>query len=101
MSHDKTKVSAANSHETFEQAGAADPEVVPKASLRQFTPEYMRREVALPDRRVEIYGQYMRVLLEPNRRHDLGDLIVHTVPTAHGDISASALALVLDSAACG
>lgn len=37
-----------------------------------------------------------RVLLEANRRHDLGDLAVHTVPADHGDISASALALVLD-----
>ena len=37
-----------------------------------------------------------RVLLEPNRRHDLGDLAVHTAPADHGDISASALALVLD-----
>jgi len=38
-----------------------------------------------------------RILLEPNRCHDLGDdLAVHTVPADHGDISASALALVLD-----
>jgi len=37
-----------------------------------------------------------RVLLVPNRRHDLGDLAVHTVPADHGDISASALALVLE-----
>jgi L-ascorbate 6-phosphate lactonase len=37
-----------------------------------------------------------RVLLEPNRRHDLGDLIVHTVPADHGDLSPSALALVVE-----
>ncbi|NQT93838.1 MAG: MBL fold metallo-hydrolase [Lentisphaerae bacterium] len=37
-----------------------------------------------------------RVLLEPNARHDLGDLIVHTAPADHGDISPTALALVLD-----
>ena len=37
-----------------------------------------------------------RVLLEPNRRHDLGDLIVHTVPADHGDISPSALTLLLE-----
>jgi len=37
-----------------------------------------------------------RVLLEPNQRHDLGDLVVHTVPADHGDISASALAMVLE-----
>lgn len=36
-----------------------------------------------------------RVLLEPNQRHDLGDLVVHTVPADHGDISPTALALVL------
>ena len=37
-----------------------------------------------------------RVRLEPNRPHDLGDLVVHTVPADHGDLSPSALALVLD-----
>ncbi len=37
-----------------------------------------------------------RVLLEPNQRHDLGDLVVHTVPADHGDISPTALALVLE-----
>jgi L-ascorbate 6-phosphate lactonase len=37
-----------------------------------------------------------RVLLEPNQRHDLGDLVVHTVPADHGDLSPSALALVLE-----
>ena len=37
-----------------------------------------------------------RVLLEPNRAHDLGDVVVHTVPADHGDYSPSALALVLD-----
>lgn len=37
-----------------------------------------------------------RVVLEPNRRHDLGDLVVHTVPADHGDISPSALALILE-----
>jgi L-ascorbate 6-phosphate lactonase len=37
-----------------------------------------------------------RVLLEANRRHDLGDLVVHTVPADHGDLAPSAVALVLD-----
>lgn len=37
-----------------------------------------------------------RVLLEPNRRHDLGDLAVHTAPADHGDFSPSALAFVLE-----
>ena len=37
-----------------------------------------------------------RVLLGPNQRHDLGDLVVHTVPADHGDISPTALALVLE-----
>ncbi|MGB2614806.1 MAG: MBL fold metallo-hydrolase [Phycisphaerae bacterium] len=37
-----------------------------------------------------------RLVLEPNRRHDLGDLVVHTVPADHGDLSPTALALVLD-----
>jgi L-ascorbate 6-phosphate lactonase len=37
-----------------------------------------------------------RVLLAPNARHDLGDLVVHTAPADHGDISPTALALVLE-----
>jgi L-ascorbate 6-phosphate lactonase len=37
-----------------------------------------------------------RVVLEPDQRYDLGDLVVHTVPADHGDLSPSALALVLD-----
>ena len=36
------------------------------------------------------------VVLDPNNRHDLGDLVVHTVPADHGDLSPTALALVLD-----
>ncbi|MEI7832983.1 MAG: MBL fold metallo-hydrolase [bacterium] len=36
------------------------------------------------------------VLLEPNHHHDLGDLVVHTVPADHGDLSPSALTLLLD-----
>ena len=37
-----------------------------------------------------------RVQLEPNQRHDLGDLVVHGVPADHGDLSPTALALLLD-----
>lgn len=37
-----------------------------------------------------------RVILEPNRRYDFGDLVVHTVPADHGDLSPTALALILD-----
>lgn len=37
-----------------------------------------------------------RVLLEANCRHDLGDLVVHSVPADHGDLSVSALSLLLD-----
>ncbi len=39
-----------------------------------------------------------RVLLEANRRHDLGAATVHTVLADHGDYSPSALAMVLDFA---
>jgi L-ascorbate 6-phosphate lactonase len=37
-----------------------------------------------------------RTLLEANRSHDLGPLVVHTVPADHGDLSATALTLMLD-----
>lgn len=37
-----------------------------------------------------------RLILEANRCYELGDLVVHTVPADHGDLSATALALVLE-----
>jgi len=37
-----------------------------------------------------------QVQLEPSQRHDLGDLVVHAVPADHGDLSPTALALLLD-----
>ena len=37
-----------------------------------------------------------RVLLEPDQRHDLGDLVVHSVPADHSDFSPTALSLLLD-----
>ena len=37
-----------------------------------------------------------QIVLEPNRAHDLGEVVVHTAPADHGDYSPSALALVLE-----
>jgi L-ascorbate 6-phosphate lactonase len=37
-----------------------------------------------------------QVLLGPNQSYDLGGVIVHTAPADHGDLSRSALTLVLD-----
>ena len=37
-----------------------------------------------------------RLVLEPNQRYDLGDLVIHTVPADHGDLSPTALSFVLD-----
>jgi len=37
-----------------------------------------------------------RILLEPNREYDLDHAVLHTVAADHGDLSASALALVLE-----
>jgi L-ascorbate 6-phosphate lactonase len=36
------------------------------------------------------------VLLQPDARHDLGEVVIHAAPADHGDYSPSALALVLD-----
>jgi L-ascorbate 6-phosphate lactonase len=36
------------------------------------------------------------VLLSPHRRHDLSEVAIHAAPADHGDLSASALALLLD-----
>jgi L-ascorbate 6-phosphate lactonase len=37
-----------------------------------------------------------RLVLEPNQRYDLGDLVIHTVPADHGDLSPTALSFVLE-----
>ncbi len=37
-----------------------------------------------------------RVMLEPDRRYDLGDLMLHTVPADHGDLSLTALTFLFD-----
>jgi len=37
-----------------------------------------------------------QIVLEANRRYDLGDVVIHTAPADHGDFSTTALAIVLD-----
>ena len=37
-----------------------------------------------------------RMMIEPNQRYDLGDLVIHTAPADHGDGSDTALCLVLE-----
>ncbi len=37
-----------------------------------------------------------RIILKPNHSHDAGGLVIHAAPADHGDLSPSALALVLD-----
>ena len=37
-----------------------------------------------------------RVILEPHRRYDLDGVVIHTAPADHGDLSATALSLVLE-----
>jgi L-ascorbate 6-phosphate lactonase len=41
-------------------------------------------------------GVERRIVLEPNRSYDLKSAVVHAVPADHGDLSATALSLLLD-----
>ncbi len=81
---------------THEHTDHLDPDAVPEIARRN-----PRCRFAGPAGCAAGLGQAgvpadRQVRLEPNRRHDLGDLVVHTVPADHGDLSPSALALVLD-----
>jgi L-ascorbate 6-phosphate lactonase len=81
---------------THEHADHLDPDAVPaiarnNPACRFAAPagclDELARAGVAPDR---------VVLLEPRRRIDLGDVAVHAVPADHGDLSPTALALVLD-----
>ena len=81
---------------THEHADHLDPDAIPVIARRNPACRFVGpagcmaglEEAGVPPER--------RVLLEPNRRYDLGDLVLHSVPADHGDLSPTALALVLD-----
>lgn len=81
---------------THEHTDHLDPDAIPEIARRN--PKCRFAGPAGCTEGIEKAGvpENRRLVLEPNQRHDLGDLIIHTVPADHGDLSPSALALVLD-----
>jgi len=81
---------------THEHTDHLDPDAIPEIARRNPACRFagpISCETGLEQAGVSLAR---RLVLEPNRRHDLGDLVVHTVHADHGDLSPSALALVLD-----
>lgn len=81
---------------THEHADHLDPDAIPEIAKRN-----PRCRFAAPAGCMAGLGEAgvapdRRVLLEANRRHDLGDLVIHTAPADHGDHSATALVLALE-----
>jgi L-ascorbate 6-phosphate lactonase len=81
---------------THEHADHLDPDAIPVIARNNPACRFAAPAGCMPGLEAAGVAPSRRVLLEPNRRHDLGDLVAHTVPADHGDISASALALALE-----
>jgi len=81
---------------THEHADHLDPDAIPVIARNNPNCRFAGPAGCVPGLEAAGVAAERRVLLEPNRRHDLGDLVMHTVPADHGDISPSALALVLE-----
>ena len=81
---------------THEHADHLDPDAIPVIARRNPNCRFAGPAGCMAGLDEAGVASERRILLEPNRRHDLGDLVVHTVPADHGDISPSALALILE-----
>lgn len=81
---------------THEHADHLDPDAIPVIARRNPKCRFAAPSGCMPGLDQAGIPVERRVLLEPNRRHDLGDLVVHTVPADHGDLSTTALTLVLE-----
>jgi len=86
---------------THEHADHLDPDALPVIARNNPACRFAGPSGCMAGLEQAGVSEDRRLLLEPNSSHDLGDLdlgdlVVHTVPADHGDISASALALLLD-----
>lgn len=81
---------------THEHTDHLDPDAIPEIARRNPACRFAAPAGCMGGLKQAGVPGARRVLLEPNQRYDLGDLVVHTVPADHGDLSASALTLVLD-----
>ena len=81
---------------THEHADHLDPDAIPVIARRNPACRFAGPAGCIAGLEEAGVTSDRRVVLEPNQRHDLGDLLVDTVPADHGDISPTALAMVLD-----
>jgi len=81
---------------THEHADHLDPDAIPEIARRNPACCFAGPIGCIDGLEQASVTADRRVVLEPNQRYDLGDLVVHSVPADHGDLSPSALALVLD-----
>jgi L-ascorbate 6-phosphate lactonase len=81
---------------THEHADHLDPDAIPVVARRNPNCRFAAPAGCGPGLDQAGVPADRRVVLEPNRRYDFGDLAIHTVPADHGDLSTTALSLVLD-----
>lgn len=81
---------------THEHADHLDPDALPEIARRNPGCRFAGPSACMVGLEQAGVPVDRRVLLDPNRAHDLGDLKVHTVQAGHGDLSPTALSMVLD-----
>jgi L-ascorbate 6-phosphate lactonase len=81
---------------THEHTDHLDPDALPEIMRRNPSCRVAAPSGCLPGLEQAGVTGHRHLLLEPNQRYDLGDLVIHTVPSDHGDLSPTALTFLLD-----
>ncbi|MEI6970330.1 MAG: MBL fold metallo-hydrolase [bacterium] len=81
---------------THEHTDHLDPDAIPVIARRNPACRFAAPSGCTAGLKAAGVPPARRKVLKPDSRHDLGDLVIHTVPADHGDLSATALAMVLD-----
>ena len=81
---------------THEHTDHLDPDSIPEIARRNPGCRFAGPSGCVPGLEQAGVPESRRLLLEPNRSYDLGDLVLHTAPSDHGDLSPTALSFVLD-----
>ena len=81
---------------THEHTDHLDPDSIPEIARRNPACRFAGPSGCVAGLEQAGVPEDRQIVLEPNQRYDLGDLVVHTVPADHGDLSPTALSFVLD-----
>jgi L-ascorbate 6-phosphate lactonase len=81
---------------THEHTDHLDPDTIPVIAQRNPGCRFAGPSGCTPGLDQAGVPANRRVLLEPHQRYDFGDVVVHTVPADHGDLSPTALTFVLE-----